>query len=105
MLNLRGLEVACIREVDGNSVRRVEEVTAYYWFFVFFHRIFASCRSFITFTTLFWHLYIMVVIIRVGFRGHSLHLISLSIEKTIRLFKFLSRPRVSQAKFSSKSLD
>ena len=37
MLNLRGLVVACIREVDGYSVKRMEEVTAYYWlFFVFF---------------------------------------------------------------------
>ena len=35
MLNIRGLKMACIREVDCNSVRRKEEVTVYYWFFVF----------------------------------------------------------------------
>jgi len=76
MLNLRHLEVACIREVDCNSVRRKEEMTSYYWVFVFFIAFFDSCHSFITFTTLFWHLHIVVVIIRVGFGGHSLHLIS-----------------------------
>ena len=36
MLNLRGLEVACITEVDGNSLTGEEEVTVYHWFFVFF---------------------------------------------------------------------
>ena len=48
--------------------------------FYLFHRIFDSCHSFITFTVLFWHFHMMVVMIRVGFRGHSLHLISWSIE-------------------------
>ena len=77
MLNLGGIEVTCIREVDGNRVRRKEEVTVYYcFFFSFFISFFDSCHSFITFTRLFWHLHIMVVIIRVEFEGHSLHLIS-----------------------------
>ena len=84
MLNLRGLEVACIWEVEGNSVRR-KEVTVYYWFLVIFIAFFDSCHPFIPLNTLFWHLHIMVVIIRVGFVGHSLHLISCSIEKTITL--------------------
>ena len=76
MLSLRGLEVACIRVVDRSSVRRKEEVTIYYWFLAFFIAFLDSCHPFITITTLFWHLHIMVVIIRLGFGGHSLHLIS-----------------------------
>ena len=76
MLNLRGLEVACFREFDGNSVRRKEEVTVYHWFFVFFIAFFDSCHSFITFTTLFRHFHTMVVIIRLEFEGQSLSLIS-----------------------------
>ena len=65
-----------MRKVDGNSVRRKEEVTVYHWFFVFFIPVFDSCHSFVTFTILFWHVYIMVVIIRVGFGGQPLRLIS-----------------------------
>ena len=40
MLNLRDLEVACIPDVDRNSIGRKEEVTVYHWSFVFFHHIF-----------------------------------------------------------------
>ena len=80
MLNLLGLEVACIREVDDSSVWRKGKVTIYYWFLVFFIAFFDSCHPFISLTTSFWHLHIMVVIIRLGFGGHSLHLISWSIE-------------------------
>ena len=42
----------------------------------FFHRIFDPCRSRISFSTFFQHLHIMVVIVRVGFGGHSLQVIS-----------------------------
>lgn len=77
MLNLPGPEVACIRKVNDNIVRRKEEVTVYYWVFVFFIASYDSCHTFIIpFTTLLRKFHIRAVIIRVGFGGHSLHLIS-----------------------------
>ena len=88
MLNLRGYQGGLILEVNGNSVGRKEEVTVYHLFILFFMAFFDSCYSFLTLTTLFWHLHIMLVIIRVRIRGHSLHLIGCSLEKPIRLFKF-----------------
>ena len=68
--------MASIREAYGNNTRRKEEITLYDGGFFFFSACFDSCHSFITFTILFRHLHIMVVIIKVEFGGHSLHMIS-----------------------------
>ena len=79
MLNLRGLEVACIEEVDGGSVRRKVEMTVYYWFFVFFIAFLTLITPLLPLLHYFGILRIMVAVIRVGFREHSSHLISQSI--------------------------
>ena len=88
MLNLRDLEVACIPDVDRNSIGRKEEVTVYHWFFVFI-----SSHFLILVTPLLPLLHYFPFAYHSGhywgwvWRA-SLHLISLSIEKTITLFKF-----------------